>query len=44
MKKGVHFLVKGIAEMHGCKAAEKEESKETFSKLNANYFCQRKLF
>ncbi len=44
MKKEVHFLAKGVAKMHGCKAAEKEKSKETFSKLDANYFCQRKLF
>ena len=44
MKKGVHFLAKGVAKMYGCKAAEKEKSKETFSKLDANYFCQRKLF
>ena len=43
-KKGVHFLTKGVAKMYKCKAAEKEKSEETFSKLDANYFCQRKLF
>ncbi len=41
---GVHFLAKGVAKMYGCKAAEKEKVKETFQKLDANYFCQRKLF
>ncbi len=44
MKKGVHFLAKGVAKMFGCKAAEKERSKEKFSRLDANYFCQRESF
>ncbi len=26
----MHFLAKGVAEMHGCKAAEKEKSKDVF--------------
>ncbi len=46
-KKGVHFLAKGVAKMYGCRAAEKKKKKkieETFQKLDANYFCQRKLF
>jgi hypothetical protein len=25
MKKGVHFLAKGVVKMYGCKAAEKEK-------------------
>ena len=44
MKKGVHFLAKGVAKMYRCRAAEKKKIKETFQKLDANYFCQRKLF
>ena len=43
-EKGVHFLAKGVAKMYGCRAAEKKKIKETFQKLDANYFCQRKLF
>ncbi len=31
------FLAKGVAEMYGCKAAEKEKSKETFSKLPTTF-------
>ena len=38
------FLAKGVAKMYGCRAAEKKKIKETFQKLDANYFCQRKLF
>ncbi len=38
------FLAKGVAKMYGCRAAEKKKIEETFQKLDANYFCQRKLF
>jgi hypothetical protein len=34
MKKGVHFLAKGVAKMYGCKAAEKEKSEDTFLLLS----------
>jgi hypothetical protein len=37
MKKGVHFLAKGVAKMYGCKAAEKEKNKETFSKMQQRH-------
>ena len=44
MKKGVHFSAKGVAKMHGCQAAKKKKIEEIFQKLDAKYFCQRKLF
>ena len=44
MKEGVHFLAKGVAKMRGCQAAEKKKTGKIFQKLDARYFCQRKLF
>ena len=43
MKKRVHFLAKGVAKMYGCKAAEKEKSKETFSKLDAQLLLSKEI-
>ena len=45
VKKGAHFSAKGVAKMHGCQAAkEKKGLERLFQKLDAKYFCQRKLF
>ena len=44
MKKGIHFLAKGVVKMYGCRVARKKKIGEIFFKLNAGYFCQRKLF
>ena len=35
---------KGVAKMYGRQAAEKRRFGEVFSKLDAKYFCLRKLF
>ncbi len=35
-------MAKGVAKMCGCRAAEKKKIEE--KGLDANYFCQRKLF
>ena len=42
--KGRAFLAKGVAKMYGRQAAEKRRFGEVFSKLDAKYFCLRKLF
>ncbi len=44
MKEGVHFLAKGVAKMRGCQGAEKKRTGKIFQKLDAKYFCQKKLF
>ena len=45
MKEGVHFSAEGVAKMHGCQAAKKKKIGDIFfKKLDAKYFCQRKLF
>ena len=41
---GRAFLAKGVAKMYGRQAAEKRRFGEVFSKLDAKYFCLRKLF
>ena len=42
---GRAFLAKGVAKMYGRQAAEKRRFGEIFfSKLDAKYFCLRKLF
>jgi hypothetical protein len=38
------FLAKGVAKMYERQAAEKRRFGEVFSKLDAKYFCLRKLF
>ena len=38
------FLAKGVAKMYGRRVAEKKQIGEIFQKLDAKYFCQRKLF
>ncbi len=38
------FSAKGVVKMYGCRAAKKKKIGEIFQKLNAKYFCQRKLF
>ncbi len=37
-------MAKGVAKIYGRQAAEKRRFGEVFSKLNAKYFCLRKLF
>ncbi len=41
---GSAFLAKGVAKMRGCQAAKKKKTGQIFQKLDARYFCQRKLF
>ncbi len=36
-------MAKGVAKMYGWRAAEEKKIKEAFQKLDANYFCQRKI-
>ena len=41
---GRAFLAKGVAKMYGRQAAEKRRFGEVFSRMDAKYFCLRKLF
>jgi hypothetical protein len=41
---GRAFLAKGVAKMYRRQAAEKRRIGKIFQKLNAKYFCLRKLF
>ena len=43
-EKEAHFLAKGVAKMYARGAAEKKQIGEIFQELDAEYFCQRKLF
>jgi hypothetical protein len=44
-EEGRAFFGKGCCEKkHGCQAAKKKKVGEIFQKLDARYFCQRKLF
>ncbi len=38
------FLARGVAKMYGRQAAEKRRVGKIFQKLDAKYFCLRKLF
>ncbi len=41
---GRAFLAKGVAKMYGRQVAEKRRIGEIIQKLDAKYFCLRKLF
>ncbi len=43
MKKGVHFLAKGVAKMYRCEAAEKEKIKEMFSKIGCQLLLSKEI-
>jgi hypothetical protein len=43
MKKGVHFLAKGVAKMYGCKAAEEEKIKRDFSKIGCQLLLPKEI-
>ncbi len=41
---GRAFLAKGVAKVYERQAAEKRRTEEIFQRLDARYFCLRKLF
>ena len=43
MKKGVHFLAKGVAKMHGCQAAKKKKIGEIFRKIGCQVLLSKEI-
>ena len=43
MKKGVHFLAKGVAKMYGRRAAEKKKVERDFSKIGCQLLLSKEI-